>query len=59
MAVGDTMILSDGRIEEVISETVITGYVEESKEEEKLRMKKGLPLPMYSYVAVLTKRSRG
>jgi hypothetical protein len=54
--IGDTRILSDGSIEKVIAETLIQNYCYETKDEEKARVKKGLPAPMYSYTAVKVKR---
>jgi hypothetical protein len=59
MTIGDIRILSDGSKETVISETPIKNYVIESPDQEKARVKKGLPAPMYSYVAVKVERGRG
>jgi hypothetical protein len=57
--IGDIRILSDGRKEIVISETLINNHCQESHEQEKARVKKGLPAPMYSYIAVKVERGRG
>jgi hypothetical protein len=54
MSVGDERILPNGKIEKVISETLISNYCQETKEQEKERIKKGLPAPMYAYTAVKT-----
>lgn len=50
--IGDTRLLSDGRTEAVIEEKMITGYMHLTKEQEAERVKKGLPLQTYSYMAV-------
>lgn len=50
--IGDIQQLPNGFIEEVISETAITGYVEETPQQEKERVRKGLPCPTYGYIAV-------
>lgn len=50
--IGDIRQLPNGFTEEVISETAITGYMNETPEQEKERVKKGLPYPTYGYIAV-------
>lgn len=54
MSIGDERILENGRIERVVSETPIKNYCTETPEQEKARIKKGLPAPVYSYIAVKT-----
>jgi hypothetical protein len=39
----------------VISETLITGYVQETNKEMRARQKKGIPLGKYAYVAIKVK----
>lgn len=50
--IGDTRKLPGGMVEEVVSETPITGYVTETPEQERERERKGLPCPTYGFVAV-------
>jgi hypothetical protein len=49
------LIKVNGKLREVISEKLITGYPIETNKEMKARQKKGLPLGKYSYIAVKTK----
>ncbi len=57
--VGDEKILPNGKIEKVLSETLIRNHCQETKEQEKERIKKGLPAPMYGYTAVKTEELDG
>ncbi len=59
MSVGDEKILPNGKIEKVLSETLIRNHCQESPEQEKARIKKGLPAPMYGYTAVKTEELNG
>lgn len=43
-------------LDEVVSETVITGSCQETPEQESKRIKAGLPAPTYSYTAVKVRR---
>ena len=52
MTIGDTSVRPDGSVERVISETPIRNYCIETPEQEAARVKKGLPPPMYGYIAV-------
>ena len=46
------LVLIDGHLEVVVSRTVVTGYPEETAQQEAARRKTGGPVPTYSYVAV-------
>ncbi len=59
MAVGDISTRPNGTFEKVISETPIRNYCYETPEQEKARIKKGLPPPMYGYTAVKTEEVKG
>lgn len=52
--IGDIKTI-DGREYEVISETPITGYCQETEEDERARWKAGKPAPTYHYIAVSTR----
>lgn len=44
-----------GKKHKVLSEEIITGYVQETNKEMRARQKKGIPLGKYSYVAIKVK----
>ena len=44
-----------GKKHKVLSEEIITGYVQETNKEMRARQKKGIPLGKYAYVAIKVK----